>query len=213
MVCGRIARSRVLESISIRPSRRKRWRAVRLDVAKRIASASLDLPDRRGSSLFHRSKSAAMIRRTFPGALSPASQDPGRGGLDLLQPGHSPISTFSKPSQRAVPRRSPSPLIFRRTIAQSYGTHPLQAESFETPGSGSHREALERLAAVATEPVEDGREVVGHDMMSSRVSTWLRSPTASSCVAGFQCLRASMAWRWTWWDRQTIISIQSSRCG
>ena len=33
MVCGRIARSTVLESISIRPSLRKRSRAMRLDVA------------------------------------------------------------------------------------------------------------------------------------------------------------------------------------
>lgn len=33
MVCGRIARPTVLESISIRPSLRKRSRAVRLDVA------------------------------------------------------------------------------------------------------------------------------------------------------------------------------------
>ena len=33
MVCGRIARSTVLESISMRPSLRKRSRATRLDVA------------------------------------------------------------------------------------------------------------------------------------------------------------------------------------
>ena len=56
-----MARSTVLESSSMRPSLRKRSRAVRREVAERIASASLDLPDRRGSSLSQRSKSAATM--------------------------------------------------------------------------------------------------------------------------------------------------------
>src|SRR5581483_2924530 len=44
IVCSLIARSTIFESISIRPSISKRSKAMRLDVAQRIASVSWDLP-------------------------------------------------------------------------------------------------------------------------------------------------------------------------